>query len=90
MTARKQKPEIEAYKIYADDWSEWIAPRKGYRMICCDCNLVHQLEFDIGKNSKTGKRQAIFRVRRDDRFTASMRKKYETKTTISPAQFARL
>lgn len=60
------------YKVETGD--EWIAPRKGYRMACCDCGLVHSIDFEIGKNSKTGKMQPIFKVDRDNRATAAMRK----------------
>lgn len=42
-----------------DGWSDWIQPiRKGYRMKCCDCGLIHLLDFRI-----VGKR-AQFRTRR--------------------------
>jgi hypothetical protein len=32
----------------ADGWSEWIQPvEAGYKMACCDCDLVHTLDFRI-------------------------------------------
>ena len=28
--------------------SDWIAPvMRGYRMQCCDCGLVHEIDFDV-------------------------------------------
>lgn len=31
-------------------WTEWVSPKmKGYRMTCCDCGLIHEIEFDIVK-----------------------------------------
>lgn len=30
-----------------DGWSEWIHPLPGYLMQCCDCGLVHKMEFEI-------------------------------------------
>lgn len=30
-----------------DDWSEWIHPLPGYRMGCCDCGLVHEMQVAI-------------------------------------------
>lgn len=30
-----------------DGWSEWIHPLPGYLMQCCDCGLVHKMEFQI-------------------------------------------
>lgn len=30
-----------------DGWSEWVNPAPGYLMGCCDCGLVHEMEFVI-------------------------------------------
>lgn len=51
-----------------DGWSEWIHPMPGYRMACCDCNLVHDLEFRLDDLN-----QLNFRVSRNDDSTASLR-----------------
>ena len=38
------KPEVEG----PDGWTQWQYPLlKGYRMGCCDCGLVHDLEFAV-------------------------------------------
>jgi len=72
-----------------DGWSKWISPvMNGYRMGCCDCGLVHTVDFEVVRFSKTkinGKWrtttitdpdiQVIFRVRRNNRSTAAMRRK---------------
>jgi len=48
---------------------EWVQPvEEGYKMQCCDCGLVHQLDFRI----KDGRVQ--FRVRRDNRSTGQVRR----------------
>lgn len=48
---------------------EWIQPiRKGYRMECCDCGLVHTLDFRIYRG------QVQFLARRDNRRTAIRRR----------------
>ncbi len=48
---------------------EWIQPvRKGYKMACCDCGLVHSMDFRV----KEGRAQ--FRVFRNNRSTALMRR----------------
>jgi Zn-finger protein len=32
---------------------EWVQPkRKGYLMKCCDCGLVHRLDFRLVKNKR--------------------------------------
>ena len=68
-------------------WTGWIHPRNGYRMSCCDCGLVHELEFDVfreGPGKKAGwftKHKArgknlrvAFRARRNNRATAAVRR----------------
>lgn len=53
--------------------NEWVRPvRNGYRMACCDCGLVHQMDFRAIPYGKG--RKVIFRVRRDNRSTAMMRR----------------
>lgn len=52
-----------------DGWSDWLHPLPGYKFACCDCSLVHNLEFridDIG--------QINFRAKRNVRSTAQMRR----------------
>lgn len=49
---------------------EWVQPiRKGYKMMCCDCGLVHVLDF----RTFNGKIQ--FRAFRNNRSTAMARRK---------------
>lgn len=48
---------------------EWIQPiRKGYKLCCCDCGLVHKFEFRVSKG------QIQFRGDRDNRATAMVRR----------------
>lgn len=59
-------PKVEA--------GSWVQPRmKGYKMACCDCGLVHLLEFKIVKCGRG--RKIIFRAYRDNRATAALRRK---------------
>ena len=52
---------------------EWVQPiKKGYKMICCDCGLVHRFEF---RHVKWGRgRKIMFRGWRDERATAAVRR----------------
>jgi hypothetical protein len=51
------------------DAGEWIQPiRAGYKLACCDCGLVHKVDFRIFR------RRIQFRVFRDNRATAAMRR----------------
>ena len=48
---------------------KWVQPiRKGYKLCCCDCGLVHKLIFRI-KNKKIQ-----FKVFRDNRATGQIRR----------------
>jgi hypothetical protein len=45
---------------------EWIAPvRKGYKLQCCDCGLIHRVDFRLMKRGKG--RVIIFRAFRHNR-----------------------
>jgi hypothetical protein len=49
---------------------EWIEPRMtGYKMGCCDCGLVHEIDFKINNG------RVLIRARRNNRSTALMRRK---------------
>lgn len=64
-------------QVVQDDsgWSEWIQPvRKGYKLACCDCGLVHNVDFRVLKRNSTGARTVQFRVGRNARSTALMRR----------------
>lgn len=59
------------YKI--EKSGEWVQPiRKGYKLACCDCGLVHLMEFRLLKYGKRHKIQ--FRAYRAERSTAMMRR----------------
>jgi hypothetical protein len=62
--------------------NEWIRPiRTGYKMMCCDCGLVHEIDFKIKKWGRGHK--LIFRARRNERATAAARraKRHKVLTT---------
>jgi len=61
--------EVESF----DDWSEWVSPdSEQYFMKCCDCGLVHEMQFKVAKYSEGDEcefvadaaMQAVFRARR--------------------------
>lgn len=61
-------------KYKQEETGEWIYPkRKGYRMMCCDCGLVHVFDFRLAKDKRGNFIQ--FRVFRHERATASARRK---------------
>jgi hypothetical protein len=81
---RKYRHETEQ----ADGWSRWVQPvMKGYKMACCDCGLVHDMEFRAlqkGRDQADGTWMAKplgqkafrveFRARRNVRSTAAVRR----------------
>jgi hypothetical protein len=63
------KHEVESF----DDWSGWVSPDpEQYFMKCCDCGLVHEMQFKVARYSEGDKcefvadadLQAVFRARR--------------------------
>lgn len=67
--AKFKKHQVE--KI--GDWTEWIYPhRTKYKLACCDCGLVHDMQFALIKRG-LGK-AIVFRVRRNSRSTGQMRR----------------
>ena len=55
------------------DWTEWIYPnRKKYKLACCDCGLVHDMQFDLIKRG-LGNR-IVFRAKRNTKSTGQMRR----------------
>ena len=60
------------YKV--ETAGKWIVPVKhGYKMRCCDCDLVHRIDFDHVPHGRG--RKVIFRAWRDERATAACRRK---------------
>lgn len=58
-----------------DGWTEWIQPvRKGYKMGCCDCGLVHLLDFRLVKR-KDGHGYIQFRASRLKERATPLRKR---------------
>jgi len=63
------KHEVES----PEDWSEWVCPNPDeYFMKCCDCGLVHEMQFKVAKYAEGDEcefvedvnLQAVFRARR--------------------------
>lgn len=77
-------------RYYAPKGGEWQHPKvRGYKMMCCDCGLVHVLNFRLlVKRNGTwtpvrmrwpGSQHRIeFQAFRDNRATAAARRKFET------------
>lgn len=53
----------------------------GYKMRCCDCGLVHVLDFFVVRWGRGHK--VKFRVRRDNRATAATRRKKAPNAAMS-------
>lgn len=72
MPRKYDKPSVNS-----KGWTDWQQPRRrGYRLRCCDCQLVHAMDFRVYKG------RVQFRASRDERATAASRrtKKYKTRS----------
>lgn len=63
----KRPAGAESFRVWpavdADGWCEWQMPiMRGYQMQCCDCGLVHEVEFHIAEWK--GEQRVEFRMRR--------------------------
>ena len=57
-----------------DGWGPWERPRrKGFRLGCCDCSLVHEVDFRLVPTLNGG-RAIELRMKRDNRATAALRR----------------
>jgi hypothetical protein len=67
--------------------NEWIRPRKNnYKMMCCDCGLVHEFDFGIVFDKKDNP-YIVYRVRRDDYSTIKYR--HKNKIKISKGKYGK-
>jgi hypothetical protein len=62
-----KKQRFKYPQVYDGDWIE-PTPQRGHKMRCCDCSLIHVMDFRV----RDGKVQ--FRPRRDNRATAAARR----------------
>jgi len=54
---------------------EWIQPRRrGYKLMCCDCGLVHVLNFRLVPRRRGHGRSIQFQAFRNERSTALSRR----------------
>jgi len=52
-----------------DGWTPWILPvQSGYKLACCDCGLVHDIDFRFEAG------MVEFKVKRNNRATGAMRR----------------
>ena len=59
---------MKKYAPLEDGWSEWVQPNmQGYRLGCCDCGLVHNVQFRIEGD------KVQFRMSRNNRSTTALR-----------------
>lgn len=64
----RHRREIETHP---DGWTRWVYPEMdGYRLTCCDCGLVHDMQFRVTDDYD----RVEFRARRNNRATAQVRR----------------
>jgi len=73
------------HQVFED--GEWITPTRRHKIACCDCGLVHNMEFRIVKievlnGRKYGKLRVQFRATRNERSTAGRRRNRKVKDKL--------
>jgi hypothetical protein len=67
------KPKKSTYATHKP--GTWLEPvRKGYKLGCCDCGLVHMIDFRLVKNRCGSGKKIQFLPSRDERATAQYRR----------------
>ena len=80
--------KLKVQKEKDQGWTDYVSPKMtGYRLACCDCGLVHDMEFfavRIVKKNDDGsfeyeeldreKFRVVFRARRNKRSTGQVRR----------------
>ena len=64
--------------------TEWVSPKqKDYKFCCCDCGLIHKMEFRVvfGMVNKKPKLVVQFLPKLDEKATNKYRKKNDIKIT---------
>lgn len=78
-------PKLEPVYENPNGWSDWIAPvMRNYKLGCCDCGLVHDLQFKVLEVTRNGKKtfdgaevnghRVLFRARRNKQSTRVQRR----------------
>src|ERR1035441_5979573 len=68
-TCEIQTMTYPTHKAGPNGWTDWVFPRRArYNSCCCDCGLVHTLQFRLRR------RHIEFRVRLNNRATAAVRR----------------
>ncbi len=82
MSRRRHYEDLSATRG-DDGWSRWVRPiSRGYRISCCDCGLVHAMEF------RTRGRVVEVRFARDNRSTGARRRHKQPTHERTFLQFA--
>lgn len=59
----EEEMKLKQVKVNKDGWSRWEVPKmKGYLMGCCDCGLVHEMEFKVLKRQKKTTRNGYWKA----------------------------
>ena len=76
------KPSYKPQIVTKTGWTAWISPlhgsgKRNYRMACCDCELVHEIQFRIEKRKVHSQvlNSVVFRAKRNARATAQLRRR---------------
>jgi hypothetical protein len=87
MKRRRNYREIRDTVPEGSRWTAWEFPtHRSYRLACCDCGLVHEMDFRVdhgellkrdGRVVRRKSGHVSFRVARDNRATAMLRRHKE-------------
>ena len=80
--SKKENKKVDFYNVPKNEWQMPI--EKGYKMACCDCGLVHSIDFkviDPETNKVIKNARTIMRARRHETLTKQERKERNIEVT---------
>ena len=68
LVTKLSRENCEPVDVGEDGWSEWIHPVRtkdhDYLLQCCDCGLIHEMQFSLSEGIGKNSNNFIFRARR--------------------------
>ena len=85
MSEDRTRKRVRFRQVYDD--GEWVTPTRKHKMACCDCGLVHNMEFRIAmieilNGRKFNKPAVQFRASRNERSTAGRRRNHKVRNKL--------
>lgn len=84
-------PKYKVVTQQGKNYSNWIFPndRLDYRIACCDCGLVHDMQFAVMrvKRQLSGNRVELTKIRKQERFQVAFCARRNNRATTQKRRY---